>query len=56
MRLTNSLAIGAAALLSATALADDKKADAPASPGSKQSPAAPAANEATINLKVTGMT
>jgi len=43
-------------MLSASAFADDKKADAPAArPGSKQTPAA-AASETTINLKVTGMT
>ena len=57
MRLTTSLAIGAAVLLSATAFADDKKADTrAASPGSNQTPAAPAANEGIVNLKVTGMT
>jgi hypothetical protein len=44
-------------MLSALAIAEDKKADAPAAqPGSKQTPAASAANETTINLKVTGMT
>jgi hypothetical protein len=44
-------------MLSAFAFAEDKKADAPAArPGSEQTPAASAANETTINLKVTGMT
>ena len=57
MRLTTSLAIGAAIVLSASAFAEDKKADARAAkPGSNQTPAAPAANQTTINLKVTGMT
>lgn len=57
MRLISSLAIGAAVALSAFAFAEDKKADAPAAQsGSKQTPAASAANETTINLKVTGMT
>jgi hypothetical protein len=51
------LAIGAALMLSAPAFALDKKADASApKPDSKQTPAAPAASETTINLKVTGMT
>ena len=57
MRLTIPLAIGAALMLSAPALAQDKKADASAAkPDSKQTPAAPAASETIINLKVTGMT
>ena len=57
MRLTIPLAIGAALMLSAQAIAQDKKADAPAAkPDSKQTPETPAANETIINLKVTGMT
>jgi hypothetical protein len=44
-------------MLSAPAFAQNKKADAPAAGlDSKQTPAAPAANEMIINLKVTGMT
>jgi len=57
MRLTIPLAIGAALMLSAPAFAQDKKSEPPKSrPDSKQTPAVPAANEITINLKVTGMT
>ena len=57
MRLTIPLAIGATLMLSAPAFAQDKKVDASAAkPDSKQTPAAPAASESTINLKVTGMT
>jgi len=57
MRLTIPLAIGAALMLSAPAFAQDKKADASAGKqDSKQTPAAPAASETIINLKVTGMT
>ena len=57
MRLTIPLAIGAALMLSAPALAQDKKVAVPATkPDSNQTPAAPAANETIINLKVTGMT
>ena len=57
MRLTIPLAIGAALMLSAPAFAQDKKADpSAAKQDSKQTPAAPAASETTINLKVTGMT
>ena len=54
MRLKTSLAIATAALLSATAFGAEKNSDA-AKPGAKQG-AAPAVNESTINLKVTGMT
>jgi hypothetical protein len=44
-------------MLSASAFAHEKKADTSASnQDSKQTPAAPAASETTINLKVTGMT
>jgi len=44
-------------MLSAPAFAQDKKADASAAnQDSKQTPAAPAAGETIINLKVTGMT
>jgi len=44
-------------MLSMSAFAQDKKADASASnQDSKQTPAAPAASETIINLKVTGMT
>jgi len=44
-------------MLSGSAFGEEKKADASAAkPGSKQSPAAPAAIETVINLKVTGMT
>ena len=57
MRIPTSLAIGAAIMLSGSAFGEEKKADASAAkPGSKQSPAAPAAIETVINLKVTGMT
>ena len=57
MRLATPLALGAALLLSTPAFAQDKKADASASnEDSKQTPAAPAASETIINLKVTGMT
>jgi hypothetical protein len=57
MRIITSLAMGAAVVLSAAVFAEDKKADASAAkPGSKQTPAAPVANETIINLKVTGMT
>ena len=57
MRPTTPLAIGAALLLSAPVFALDKKPDASAAPqDSKQTSAAPAANETIINLKVTGMT
>ena len=57
MRLTIPLAIGAALMLSAPALAQDKKAEAPgAKPDSTQTRGAPAASETIINLKVTGMT
>jgi len=56
LRLT-PLAIGAALMLSAPAFAQDKKGDASAAkPDAKQTPAAPAATETIINLKVTGMT
>ena len=56
LRLT-PLAIGAALMLSAPAFSQDKKGDASAAkPDSKQTPAAPAATETIINLKVTGMT
>ena len=57
MRLINPLAIGAALILSAPAFAQVKKAEASAvKQDSKQTSAAPAASETTINLKVTGMT
>ena len=57
MRLTTPLAIGAALMLSAPAFAQEKKAQPPiAALDSKQTPAAPAASETTINLKVAGMT
>jgi hypothetical protein len=57
MRLATPLALGAALMLSTPVFAKDKKADAPATnQDSKQTPAAPAASETIINLKVTGMT
>jgi len=57
IQLITPLAIGAALILSAPAFAQDKQPDASAAKqDSKQTPAAPAASEITINLKVTGMT
>ena len=57
VRLTTPLALGAALMLSMSAFAQDKKADASAAKqDSKQTPSAPAAGETIINLKVTGMT
>ena len=43
-------------MLSVSAFAQDQKAQEPVPPGSKPTPAAKAASETTINLKVTGMT